>query len=170
MKPTLDAVPAIYQRTTGKVLQATFDVSVTNQTLQPQHHFFKKGNSSAARGPSPLYLSKIQTPPLQRKRPLCATAASAGLSQVCSESKNQLLRSWPSTQELPLPLKSAEQENTKQFGNLREIFFSERLPISQLLPLENTINSSVMRALICTQFSYSLCASSYQFCPPVSDC
>lgn len=49
-------------------------------------------------------------------------------------------------------------------------FFSERLPISQLLPQENTINSSVMRALIHTQFSYGLCASSYHRCPRQLTC
>jgi len=134
-----------------------------NQALQPHHLFSKKDNSSTAREPSPLCLPKIQIPLLQRHRPLYATA---GPSQVCSGMKLQLLRSWPSIQELLLPLKSAEQENTKQPGNLWKTFFSERLPISQLLPQEDTINSSAMRTLIYTRFSYSLCASCYHLLSP----
>lgn len=47
-------------------------------------------------------------------------------------------------------------------------FFSERLPISQLLPQENTINSSVTKALLYTLDL--LTTSSYHVCPPVSGC
>lgn len=143
-----------------KVLQASSTVSATRPSPVAIPPSFKKGSSSATRGPFSLCLSRLQTPPLLGNTPSCVTTLSAGLSWVCSGSKLQFLKSWSLIQ---------EQVNTKQVGNLREayyFFFSEGLPISQLLPQDNTINTSVMRALIHTWISYSLCASSYNPWPP----
>lgn len=99
----------------------------------------------------------------QRNRPLHATATRFVVEAT-------LLRSWTLIHKLLLPLERAEPEKTKNAGTHEKDFLRERLPISQLLPQENTINSSVMRTLIHTQISCSSCDSSYCLCVPVPAC